>query len=682
MNLSLIDWLIALVAIVVLFLGVRLSKKFVRSVADFLSAGRSAGRYMITVSQGMAAIGAITIVGQWEMNYVAGFALRWWEFIMAVVLLIMTVSGWVIYRFRQTRALTIAQFLEMRYSRNFRIFAGILAFVSGLLNFGIFPAVSARFLIYFTGIPLSFNFAGLDIPTFPAVMGGFLLISLYFVYTGGQIAVIITEFIQGIFSNFTFLIIIIVCLLFVNWDQVFQAVTSVPKDASLINPYKTSEVPDFNFWYFLINVIGVIYVKLSWQGNQGFNSSAKSAHEAKMGEVLGNLRDIPRWLFLIFIPIIAYTVLHHTDFISIANGVNSTLSSVGNDAVKNQLRIPIVLSKMLPIGVMGAFMAVMLMATIGTHNSYMHSWGSIFIQDVIMPFRKKPFEHLMHLKVLRISIFGVTLFIFTFSLLFPMTDYIFLYFAITAAIFVGGSGAVIIGGLYWKKGTTAAAWSALIIGSVISVTGIILQQVYPGFPINGQYFWGIAMGVSTVVYIVVSLLTPKEDFNMDKMLHRGKYAIKDETIVVDKVPLKGFKMLGMGKEFTRGDKVIYITAYTWTFIWVVVFIIGTIFNIAGDVPDSSWMSFWKTFVIINLAASFLVIIWFTIGGIKDFKDMLNRLTTNVRDHKDDGTVIREIPEEEREEIPEILAPVPESAVIPSVASLQKNIKITKNEKEV
>jgi SSS family solute:Na+ symporter len=641
MNLSFVDWAIVVFCMAVLFFGVRLSKKFVKSVADFLSAGRSAGRYMITVSQGMAAIGAITIVGQWEMNYVAGFALRWWEFIMAVVLLAITVSGWVLYRFRQTRALTIAQFLEIRYSKNFRIFTGILAFISGLLNFGIFPAVSARFLIYFTGIPLSFNVAGIEVSSFPVVMASFLLISLYFVFAGGQIAVIITEFIQGVFSNFTFLVIIVFALFFVNWDQIFQAVITAPKDASLINPYKTSEVPDFNFWYFLINVIGVIYAKLSWQGSQGFNSSAKSAHEAKMGEVLGNLRDIPKWLFLVFIPIIAYTILHNADFQAIAASVNTTMTDIGSKEVQNQLRIPLVLSKILPVGVMGAFMAVMLMATIGTHNSYMHSWGSIFIQDVVMPFRKKPFEPKQHLKVLRLSILGVCIFIFFFSLIFPMTDYIFLYFAITAAIFVGGSGAVIIGGLYWKRGTTAAAWSALIVGSVVSVTGIILQQIDPDFPINGQYFWGLAMGVSSLVYILVSLLGKKQNFDMDKMLHRGKYAIKEETIIIDEVPVKGLKMLGMGKEFTKGDKFIYLTAYTWTFAWVVVFIIGTLFNLSGDVPDSSWMSFWKYFVIINLIASIVVIIWFTLGGIKDFKDMLQRLKTMVRDHNDDGTVKKE-----------------------------------------
>lgn len=641
MNLGPIDWIIVICCMSILIFGVSLSKKYVQSVADFLSAGRTAGRYMITVSQGMAAIGAITIVGQWEMNYVAGFALRWWEFIMAVVLLGITVSGWVLYRFRQTRALTIAQFLEVRYSKNFRIFTGILAFISGLLNFGIFPAVSARFLIYFTGIPLYVNILGLEVSTFPLIMASFLLVSLYFVFSGGQIAVIITEFIQGVFSNFTFLVIIVFALFFVNWDQIFTAVSAAPENQSLINPYKTSKVPDFNFWYFLINVIGVIYVKLSWQGSQGFNSSAKSAHEAKMGEVLGNLRDIPKWLFLVFIPIIAYTILHNSDFSSITQSVNATMSTIGDKAVQNQLRIPLVLSQILPVGVMGAFMAVMLMATIGTHNSYMHSWGSIFIQDVIMPFRNKPFEPEQHLKVLRISILGVCIFIFVFSLVFPLTDFIFMYFAITAAIFVGGSGAVIIGGLYWKRGTTAAAWSALIVGSVVSVTGIILQQVYKDFPINGQYFWGIAMGTSSLVYVLVSLLGKKQEFDMDKMLHRGKYAIKEETVIVDEVPVKGFKMLGMGKEFTKGDKIIYLTAYTWTFLWVVVFIIGTIFNLSGDVPDSSWITFWKYFVNINLVASIIVIVWFTIGGVKDFKDMLNRLKTMVRNHKDDGTVVKD-----------------------------------------
>jgi solute:Na+ symporter, SSS family len=639
MNLTWIDWLIVVVLISFLVVVVRLSRTLVQSVADFLSAGRTAGRYMITVSQGMSMLGSITIVGMWEMNYVAGFSLRWWEFTMGVVLVAITVSGWVIYRFRQTRALTMAQFFEIRYSRRFRIFAGILAFLSGIINFGIFPAVGARFFVYFCGLPLTFPVFSLNVATFPVVMLIFLGIALYFVFAGGQIAVMITEFIQGIFVNVVFVGIVILFALTIDWTRMFEALSSAPRDASLLNPYHTGNVKDFNLGYFLIGVAGVIYGKMSWQGTQGYNSSAKSAHEAKMGEVLGNLRDIPKWLMLVFVPIVAYTVMHHPDFLAQSGAVTAVLHSIDSNAIRSQLTVPLVLTHLLPVGLMGALTAVMLMATIGTHDSYLHSWGSIFIQDVVMPFRNRPMSAAAHLRLLRLSIFGVCVFIFFFSLIFQQSEYIFLFFAITGAIFTGGSGAVIIGGLYWKRGTTGAAWSALITGSVIAVGGIVLHQIIPDFFLNGQMFWGLAMAGSSLVYILVSLLGKRGECDMERMLHRGRYAIKEELTIVEEIPLKGWKMLGMGKEFTRGDRIIYVTTYAWTFIWTAVFIAGTFYNLSLEVPDASWMEFWKVFVIIQIIVSVIVIVWFAVGGLRDLRDMLQRLKTMVRNHKDDGFVV-------------------------------------------
>ena len=130
------------------------------------------------------------------------------------------------------------------------------------------------------------------------------------------------------------------------------------------------------------------------------------------------------------------------------------------ERLHDAVRVPLVLTTLLPAGLLGAFAAVMLAAFISTHDTYLHSWGSIFIQDVLLPFRKKPFSQEQHLRVLRWSILGVAGFIFLFSLVYQPTQAILLYFAITGAIFAGGSGAVIIGGLYWKKGTTAGAWTA------------------------------------------------------------------------------------------------------------------------------------------------------------------------------------------------------------------------------
>jgi len=639
-NLTVLDWGIVVIVFAFIISIVIASKKLMRSVSDFLAAGRTGGRYLISLSQGTAALGAITIVGMLEMNYIAGFCLRWWEMIMAVVLVAISVSGWVLYRFRQTRALTMAQFFEIRYSRNFRIFAGLLAFFSGIINFGIFPAVSARFFIYFCGLPQTIDIFGVSVSTFALIMIVILWIPLYFVFSGGQIAVMITDFLQGIFVNAVFIVIIIVLMLKVNWAQIFQAVSQAPANASLINPFKTGSTKDYNFWYFFIGMIGVIYGKLSWQGTQAYNASAKSAHEAKMGDVLANWRGIPQWgLFLVFVPIIAYTFFHHQAFAGQAAAIQPILNGLGSDALRSQLTVPLVLTKLLPVGLMGAFAAVMLAASIACHETYLHSWGSILIQDVVMPIRKKPFAPEQHIKYLKLAILGVAVFIYFFSLLFQQSEYIFLFFAITGAIFAGGSGAVIIGGLYWKRGTAAAAWAAMITGSVIAVGGIVIHQIQPRFFINGQMFWGLAMAASSIVYILVSLLGKRQAFDMDRMLHRGRYDIKKETQVVEEQPLKGWKVLGMGKEFTRGDKFIYVMTYAWTFTWVMVFLIGTIINLTRDVGNGSWMSFWKIYVWAYLVASVIVVIWFSTGGIINLKDMIRQLKTMKRDHRDSGFVV-------------------------------------------
>ena len=688
MNLSLIDWLIVLISFAGMVLAVNTTKGLMKSVSDFLAAGRSAGRYVVSISSGIAGLGAISVVSFLEMGYVSGFAMAWWGFSSALIILFITVSGWVIYRFRSTRCLTLPQFFEIRYSRRFRIFTGIIAFSAGIINFGIFPAVGAQFFMHYCGLPESI----LGIPMFPLVMIFLLSISLYFVYTGGQIAVIIADFFQGVFVNIIFMAMIIFLFFSVGWDQITEAMEQTPvklaqeeiiktksdlsfsklteteqnikieninekyENSSRINPFKTSHVEDFNFWYFLIGIVGVMYGTMSWQGRQAYNASAKSAHEAKMGGVLTGFRGIPQALFFLFAPITIYVFMNHVDYQSLAVSVNSSIDQLATDSLRTQLRAPLVLSKVLPVGLLGAFAALMLAAFISTHDTYLHSWGSILIQDVIMPFRDKPFDKETHLKVLRYSIFGVAIFIFLFSLLFQQNQKIALFFAITGAIFASGSGAVIIGGLYWKKGTTAAAWTAMSTGAIIAVGGLIVQKVDPGWladtsltvglkntitflaNINGQVYWAIGMGTSTLSYIAVSLLGKKTNFNMDKLLNRGNYVIEGEMEIVNEAPERGWKMLGMGKEFTMGDKFIYIVNYIWTFSWTILFIVGTVYNLYYDVSDTSWMTFWKYYLFINIGMAMISIIWFTWGGFKDLNVMMTKLRSDERDHKDDGWV--------------------------------------------
>ena len=688
MNLSIIDWAIVIIVLAGMIYSVSFTKGLMRSVTDFLSAGRTAGRYLISVSQGAAGLGAISIVSFLEVGYITGFSFQWWGLSQGIILLAITTSGWVIYRFRQTRSLTLAQFFEKRYSRNFRIFAGIVAFVCGIINFGIFPAVGAQFFISYCGFPDSI----LGIPTFPLMMILLISVALYFVYTGGQIAVIIADFFQGVFLIVVLFIITIFLYNKVEWDQVSDSLTNTPsklaaeevdklnnedsfkildneekeekikeikdkyENSSLINPFKTSRVEDFNLTYFLIGLIGMFYGTLSWQGHQAYNSSAKSAHEAKMAAVLGDIRWKPQGLFIFLVPVLTYVFMNHSDFALVAESVNSSLDSLNSETLKSQMRAPIVLSEVLPVGLLGAFAALMLAAFISTHDTYLHSWASIFVQDVILPFRKKPFDKDDHIKALRYSIFGVAIFIFIFSLVFDQNQEIALYFAVTFAIFAGGVGAVIIGGLYWDRGTTEGAWAAMIVGATVAVTGTIVPQISDSWlsqennliwlknlifklkEINGIKFYALSMGFSSFSYILVSLFTFRERVNMDKLLNRGKYSIKKETKIIDEKVKPILKIFGIGKEFTIEDKIIYLVSFVWNIFFTLVFVFGTIYNLYNDVSDESWMLYWKYQIYINIVFSFIIIIWFTIGGFFDIKKMFISLDSDKRDHGDSGWV--------------------------------------------
>ena len=138
-----LDWWIVGALLVVLSAAALSTRRYTKSVGAFLVANRCGGRYIISMANAMAGLGVITLVGLFEQNYQVGYTAIWWNTLTEPVLVVMALSGWVLYRFRQTRAMTLAQFFEMRYSRNFRVFTGLVAFMAGLVNFGIFPAVGA-----------------------------------------------------------------------------------------------------------------------------------------------------------------------------------------------------------------------------------------------------------------------------------------------------------------------------------------------------------------------------------------------------------------------------------------------------------------------------------------------------------------------------------------------------------
>ena len=646
---SSLDWIaVGLPLLIVLGVGLY-AQTYVKSVADFMSANRSAGRYLLCISGSELQTGAVVFVNTFEVFAHGGFAYGWMGHIAAPVGLILAITGFVTYRFRQTRAMTLAQFFEIRYNKSFRLFTGLLGFFAGMLNFGIIPGIGAHTMVYFFGLPESFQIFSMTIPTYIPLLAIFLTITTFVATSGGVITVMLVNTMEGILSQIFYLIIIFSILSVFSWTQMQDVLLNKPPGQSLVNPFDASSVKDFNIWNIVMGLIAwVIGTNISWQNASAYKSAGLTAHEGRMGGILGTWQGMGKGTVVTLLALAAMTFLHHPDFASGAAHVQATVHQITNKQAQEEMEAPIALSYLLPVGVKGLFCVILLMGIFGGDSTHLHSWGSIFVQDILVPLRKKPFGPHVHLYILRCSIIGVAIFAFIFGTFFHLADYITMWFTVTQTIFTGGAGAAIIGGLYWKKGTASGAWVGFVTGSTLSVAGIIVQQVYTYYntvcPFNGTQIACFASIAAVLCYIIASLLTCREDFNIERMLHRGPYAKTSELVGDAKIEHKGkvgwTKFIGIDDNFTVGDKWLAYSVAGWSMFWFVVWLIMLVWNLVFPWTNESWAGYFH-FTSITLPVFFAVVtgIWFTWGGLRDIRALFRRLSAQKVNELDDGTVV-------------------------------------------
>lgn len=214
---------------------------------------------------------------------------------------------------------------------------------------------------------------------------------------------------------------------------------------------------------------------------------------------------------------------------------------------------------------------------------------------------------------------------------------------VTGALYIGGAGIAIIGGLYWKKGTTVGAWAGLLSGSGLVTGGIIARQIWgEAFPLNGAQISFIGSLSACLVYAIVSLLTYREDFNSERMLHRGVYAMEEEKKfeTKSKTRVTWGKLIGLDEHFTFGDKLLAGGLFGWSILWLVVFVVGTIWNLIAPWPISVWSQFWFFVGIgVPLFFAFATAIWFTWGGIRDMRVFFKRIKEERVDPLDNGMMV-------------------------------------------
>lgn len=740
-----IDWCIMLIPMISVIILAIYSKKYVRGVVDYLAAGRVAGRYVISVGDMSSGLSVITLVAMVEAKYQTGYALSFWENITAPIGIVMALTGYCSYRFRETRVLSFGQFLEIRYNRAFRIFASTLRTISEMLTNAIGPAVAANFFIYFLDLPHKVMILGINLPTFTLVVGIVLILAMIVIWPAGRISLLVTDCLQGLMSYPIFVIIVGYIMLNYGWNtEISPVMLDRVGGESFLDPFDVAHLRDFNIFALVVTITGSIINRASWVGNDTSNSG-RTPHEQKMAGILGSWRNGFSWIMCTLVAIMLITIMSHKNFSTQARdirmslthkvgaevlddakatqdltqamskipelkheiGVNQPLSQeanldtpyldvaheqFGKDADGNlsfqkfktlyfQMMMPVALREILPVGLTGIFGLLMVLLLISTDDSRIFNASSTIVQDVILPFRKTPLPPQKHLLYLKIASLGVAVFFFISALFFVQLDYINMFITIMTAVWLGGAGPVMIFGLYSRFGTTAGAFASIIVGSGISIGGLAVQRnwadyIYPWlsnmnwvdnvdsvlqtvsgpmspyivwqmdpvkFPINSYELYFISMLSGIVAYILVSWITCKEPYNLDRMLHRGIYSIEGEEKPKELWTINNIfqKLIGITPEYTKGDKIIAWSVFYYSFVYklCICFVGVLVWNFFSPWSAKWWsVYFYITSIIVSALIGIISTVWFLWGGAIDMRQLFRDLAKRVDNPLDDGRV--------------------------------------------
>lgn len=196
---------------------------------------------------------------------------------------------------------------------------------------------------------------------------------------------------------------------------------------------------------------------------------------------------------------------------------------VGADGCSN-LAYPTLVLQLMPHGLTGLMLAVMMAALMSSLASTFNSSSTLFTLDVWLRYRRRLGGNPSEKELLIVGRVVVIVMVVISVIWLPIVDefqsgLLFNYIQTISSYLQPPVTAVFLAGMVWKGATDWGAFAALLVGLLIGVTRLVLDFVYP-FPqgcdfddrpavlqISYLYFTIFLFVVSLVVLIVFSLLT-------------------------------------------------------------------------------------------------------------------------------------------------------------------------------
>jgi Na+/proline symporter len=492
MRLVPLDWLIVIASIVVSFIpAIVLARRAGSSTAEFFTSGRSAPWWLVGVS--MVATTFSTDTPNLVTNLVRERGVannwQWWAFLLTGMATVFFYAR----LWRRSRVLTDLEFYEIRYAGQAATFVrGFRAVYLGLF----FNCV----------IMASVNLAAAKIA---AVMLGWpmwqtlvicAVLNVAFAATSGLWGVLVTDFIQfGIAMAGSF-----AAAYFALRQPEVGGLSGL---VQRLNPETLSLIPDFGDWGMTLTVL-VIPLTVQWwsvwypgaePGGGSYIAqrmlASKSERDALAGTLFFNvahyaLRSWP-WIIVALASILVYPTLAD---------IGRTFPAVDPALIGHDMAYPAML-RFLPVGWLGLMVAGLLAAYVSTIATHLN-WGtSYLVHDFYRRFMKPGREEKHYVLVGRLvtALLMLLAGLLTFRLQTASKT-----FQLLLSIGAGTGLIYLLRWFWWRIN----AWSEISAMASSFLTSLILfLRDTPAHPVSPVFSLLVTVGITTVVWVTVTLLT-------------------------------------------------------------------------------------------------------------------------------------------------------------------------------
>ena len=455
-------------------------RKYVGKVETFLVAGREMDVYLGIASLAATEFGIVTCMYTAQNGYEKGFAGATPGMLMALAMLGVGLTGFVIKPLRDSGVITIPELLEKRFGQRIRWAAGVVIVLGGLLNMGVFLRTGGQFLVLV---------AGLNVRYLEIMMTALLVGVAIYTILGGMLSVLVTDFLQFVVMSLGLILVTILILMNVGWEKLVTTVET-SYGAGGFNPFVN---PTMGWQYVLFNLMLNTAAVLTWQTTIARVLAAKDTNTGRKVYTRTSFFFVCRFLIPGIWGIAALATL---------GPVANTLEAM-----------PQYLSTAVPAGLMGILIAAMLAADMSTDSSYMLTWCSVIYNDILAPFRKKPWSEKKGLFWNRTIIALIGIFLLLYGLWYPLKGDLWTYLGVTGTIYLASISVLLIACCYWSRANNWGAGASIFVSAAIPIAYLVMEQVPATVNLAksiGPYYSGIATYLlSGAAMIIGSMLKPQ-----------------------------------------------------------------------------------------------------------------------------------------------------------------------------